>query len=96
MTDFLIPVRQNVGQSEGLIQPLSMTEVILVSFTLKQKVIILLARLFPLKSVCMESASSTSLENMFHSSWYSRWRESNRVTRTRASSSWKQKQTYHY
>lgn len=37
--------------------------------TLKQKVIILLARLFPLKSVCMESASSTSLENMFHSSW---------------------------
>lgn len=37
--------------------------------TLKQKVIILLARLFPLKRVCMESASSTSLENMFHSSW---------------------------
>ncbi|TNN29128.1 hypothetical protein EYF80_060723 [Liparis tanakae] len=37
--------------------------------TLKQKVMILLARLFPLNSVCMESASSTSLENMFHSSW---------------------------
>lgn len=37
--------------------------------TLKQKVIILLAKLFPRKSVCMESASSTSFENMFQSSW---------------------------
>lgn len=47
----------------------SMTGDVLVFSTLKQKVIILLARLFPLKRVCMESASSTSLENMFHSSW---------------------------
>lgn len=36
--------------------------------TLKQNVMILLARLFPRNKVCMESASSTSLENMFHSS----------------------------
>lgn len=37
--------------------------------TLKQKVIILLAKLLPRKRVCMESANSTSLENMFQSSW---------------------------
>lgn len=44
-------------------------EFIKIKRTLKQNVIILLARLFPLKSVCIESASSTSLENMFQSSW---------------------------
>lgn len=37
--------------------------------TLKQKVIILLAKLLPRKRVCIESANSTSLENMFQSSW---------------------------
>lgn len=57
--------------------------------TLKQNVMILLARLLPRNSVCMESANSTSLENIFHRSWYRRCLESKRVTRTRASSSWK-------
>lgn len=57
--------------------------------TLKQNVIILLARLLPRNNVCMESANSTSLENIFHRSWYNRCLESKRDTKTRASSSCK-------